>query len=62
VRHIIGIAEIGCSGMDGIHVARDRNQRRILVNTVMYEILGNSSVTDRLMATREGLNSMELVG
>jgi hypothetical protein len=31
----IGIREIGCDGMDWIHLAQDRDQRRALVNTVM---------------------------
>jgi hypothetical protein len=31
----MGIKEIGCDDMDWIHLAKDRDQKRALVNTVM---------------------------
>jgi hypothetical protein len=49
--------------MDTTDLAQDREDYGALVNTVMdlREILGNTSVAERLTASQEGLGSMELV-
>jgi hypothetical protein len=60
-----GLREVGWDGMDWIDLAQDRDQWRTLLNTVMnfgfHKMLGSSSVTAQLVASREWLNSMTLV-
>jgi hypothetical protein len=51
--------------MDWIHLAKDRDQWRVLLNTVMSlhipKKFGNSWVTERLVASQGGPSSMKLV-
>jgi hypothetical protein len=61
----ISLIEIGWSGMDWIHLVRDRDHWRDLVNTVMdlrHKIFGKYLVAERLAASQEGLSSIESVG
>jgi hypothetical protein len=61
----LDLREIGWDDMDWIHLAYDREQWRAFVNTVinlgLHKILGNSWVAERLEASQEDLNSMQLV-
>jgi hypothetical protein len=50
----------------GLHLAQDRAQWRALMNTVKRKVgfhkrLGNSSITEQLVASEDGLSSMEQV-
>jgi hypothetical protein len=51
--------------MDCIHLAKDTDQWRAVVNTVLnirfHKMLVNLGVTAQLAASEEGLSSMELV-
>jgi hypothetical protein len=51
--------------MDWIHLAHDTDQCKVLVNTVMnlrfHKMLGYSWVVERLAASYEGVESMELI-
>jgi hypothetical protein len=53
--------EIGWGGMYEIDLAQDRDQWKDLVNTVMNLRLRISWVAAQLVASYEGLSSMELV-
>jgi hypothetical protein len=51
--------------MEWIHVAQDRDQWRTLVTAakgtfVFHNMLGNSSVSERLAGSQEGLGYVEL--
>jgi hypothetical protein len=56
---------MGPGGMNWIHLAQDRDQWRTLVNTVMNFLvkqnIGLFCVAEGLLASQEGLGSMELV-
>jgi hypothetical protein len=57
----MGLREIGLYGMNCIHLARERDQWRALLNTVMFHIMmENSRVAERLVVSK-GLSSKELV-
>jgi hypothetical protein len=55
--------EIGCSGMDWIDLAQNRDQWRALfimiINLWVCRMLGNYRVTAHLAASREGFSFME---
>jgi hypothetical protein len=58
------LSEIDWGGMNGLNLAQDRNQWWAVVNTVLNplgfrKMLGNSGVAERLVASQEGLVSME---
>jgi hypothetical protein len=62
----VDLREIGWGGMDWIHLAQDGDQWRSLVNTAMNlrvpQNVENFLSGWRLVASREGFSSMELVG
>jgi hypothetical protein len=56
----INLREIGWGGMDWIDLAQERDQRRALVNVVM-NLRVSSTFWEILVASQEGLSSMEFV-
>jgi hypothetical protein len=62
----VDLKETASYSVDWTHLALDKGQRRALVNTVMNlrlpkKILGISLVDQQLLASLEGLSSMQLV-
>jgi hypothetical protein len=61
----MNIKEVGYEYFDGIHLDRDRGRVGVLVNAitrlrVLYKV-GNFLTAERLLASQEGLSSMEFV-
>jgi hypothetical protein len=59
------LRELGGRGVDSIHLAQVTDQWRVLVNTAVklgfHKMMGISCVAEQLLASKEGLSSMELV-
>jgi hypothetical protein len=58
------LREIEGGGMDWIHLAQDGDQWPALATWTygFHKILVNSWIAERLMASQEGLSSIELIG
>ena len=58
------LRDVGCGNMDWIGLAQDRSRWWTLVHAVtfeFYKMLGMFSLAENLLASQEGLCSMELV-
>jgi hypothetical protein len=61
----VALLEVGWVGMNWIELAQDRDRWRAVVNGVtnygFHKVRGISSLAEKLLASQEGLCSMELV-
>jgi len=56
----IGVRNIGCEDVDWIHVPQDRDQWRLWIFRC-HKMPGISCLAERLLASEEGLYSIQLV-